>query len=119
MSQQVSPVGWAGVAVGSPAVTTAADRWATQLAEWAIPDAILAQAPESPWTFSPALFTAPADFGPDTPSRRRGREALPEGGTVLDVGCGGGAAGLALVPRAACVVGFDLGDDLLAAFSAR
>jgi SAM-dependent methyltransferase len=100
-------------------VTTAAERWATQLAEWAIPDEILGQAPESPWTFSPALFTAPADFGPDTPSRRRAREALPEGGSVLDVGCGGGAAGLALVPPAARVVGFDLGEDLLAAFSAR
>lgn len=100
-------------------MTTAAQRWADPLAEWAIPEAIMAQAPESPWTFSTALFTAPADFGPDTPSRRRAREALPEGGTVLDVGCGGGSAGLALVPPAARVVGFDLGDDLLAAFTAR
>jgi SAM-dependent methyltransferase len=100
-------------------VRTATERWATQLAEWAIPDEILAQAPESPWTFSPALFTAPTDPGPDTPSRRREREALPDRGTVLDVGCGGGAAGLALVPPAARVVGFDPGADLLAAFTAR
>lgn len=98
---------------------TAAERWAKQLAEWAIPEEILAQAPESPWTFPPALFTAPADPGPDTTSRRRAREAVPDGGTVLDVGCGGGAAGLALVPPAGRVVGFDQGADLLDAFDAR
>lgn len=100
-------------------MTTAAERWARELGEWAIPEAIMAQAPESPWTFSPGLFTAPADPGPDTPSRRRAREALPDGGVVLDVGCGGGAAGLALVPPAGRVVGFDQGADLLAAFSSR
>ncbi len=100
-------------------MTTAAERWATELAAWAIPDEILAVAPESPWTFSPGVFAAPADPGPDTPSRRRAREALPEGGVVLDVGCGGGAAGLALVPPAGRVVGFDQGADLLAAFSSR
>jgi SAM-dependent methyltransferase len=100
-------------------MTTAAERWATELAAWAIPEEIMAQAPESPWTFSPGLFTAPVDFGPDTPSRRRAREALPEGGVVLDVGCGGGAAGLALVPPAGTVFGFDPGADLLAAFSSR
>ncbi|HEX3622504.1 MAG TPA: methyltransferase domain-containing protein [Acidimicrobiales bacterium] len=100
-------------------MTPAAERWASELGEWAIPDEILAVAPESPWTFSPGLFTAPADFGPDTPSRRRAREALSDGGMVLDVGCGGGAAGLALVPPAGRVVGFDQGADLLAAFSSR
>jgi SAM-dependent methyltransferase len=100
-------------------MTTAAERWATELGEWAIPERIMAQAPESPWAFSPGLFTAPADPGPDTPSRRRAREALPEGGVVLDVGCGGGAAGLALVPPAGRVVGFDPGADLLAAFTSR
>ena len=98
---------------------TAAERWADQLGEWAIPERILAGAPESPWTFSPALFAAPADPGPDTPSRRRAREALAEGGTVLDVGCGGGAAGLALAPPAGRVVGFDQSAELLAAFAAR
>jgi len=38
---------------------------------------------------------------------------------VLDVGCGGGAAGLALVPPAGRVVGFDQSADLLDAFSTR
>ena len=101
-------------------MTTAADRWAEQLAAWAIPDHIMAQAPESPWQFEPALFRPPpAEPGPDTVSRRRAREALPEGGAVLDVGCGGGAAGLALVPPAARVTGFDSSAELLELFSAR
>lgn len=43
------------------------------------------------------MFKAPAEHL-DTPSRRRALEALPSGGCVLDVGAGGGAAGLALVP---------------------
>ena len=101
-------------------MTTAAQRWADQLAAWAIPEEIMAQAPESPWEFSPALFKGPPpEPGPETVSQRRAKEALPEGGSVLDVGCGGGAAGLALVPRAARVVGFDQSAELLAIFSDR
>ena len=97
----------------------AAERWASELAAWAIPDHIMAGAPESPWAFTPALFRPPVEPTPDTPSRRRAREALPEGGSVLDVGCGGGAAGLALVPPAVRVTGFDQGEDLLALFGER
>jgi SAM-dependent methyltransferase len=100
-------------------MTGAAEHWATQLAGWAIPERIVAVAPESPWSFSPALFTAPADPEPDTPSRVRARDALPEGGSVLDVGCGGGAAGLALVPPAGRVVGFDRSTELLERFMDR
>ena len=98
---------------------TAAERWASELAAWAIPDHIMAQAPESPWEFSPALFKPPLEPTPDTPSRVRAREVLPEGGSVLDVGCGGGAAGLALVPPAGRVTGFDQSRDLLDLFVAR
>lgn len=97
---------------------TAAERWAAELAAWAIPEEIMAQAPESPWRFSPQIFKPPAAPVVDTPSRLRAREALPEGGTVLDVGCGGGAAGLALVPPAAFVTGFDQSRELLDAFEA-
>ena len=71
-------------------MTDAAERWQAELAGWAIPDEILAQAPESPWGFPPELFAAPPD-PIDTPSRDRALEALPPGGSVLDVGCGGGA----------------------------
>jgi SAM-dependent methyltransferase len=79
----------------------------------------MAQAPESPWEFSPAFFRPPVEPTPDTPSRVRAREALPEGGAVLDVGCGGGAAGLALVPPAGRVTGFDQSQELLDLFAAR
>src|SRR3954449_3780325 len=82
----------------------AADRWREELAGWEIPPEILAQAPESPWGFPPELFAAPPD-PVDTPSRDRALERLPPGGSVIDVGCGGGAGGLALVPPAALVVG--------------
>src|SRR5438270_12567795 len=100
------------------ATPTAAERWASQLAAWAIPEEIMAQAPESPWEFSPAFFRPPVEPTPDTPSRVRAQEALPEGGSVLDVGCGGGAAGLALVPPAGRVTGFDQSQELLDLFAA-
>jgi SAM-dependent methyltransferase len=101
-------------------MTTAGEHWASELAAWAIPDHIMAQATESPWEFSPALFKPPPPGPiPDTPSRIRAREALPDGGSVLDVGCGGGAAGLALVPPAGRVNGFDQSQDLLDLFAGR
>jgi SAM-dependent methyltransferase len=50
-------------------------------------------------------------------SRRRAAEAIPEGGSVLDVGVGGGRASLSLVPPAALVVGVDSDADLLATFA--
>ncbi len=100
-------------------MTTASERWASELAAWAIPDHIMAQAPESPWEFSPKMFRPPTEPGPDTPSRLRAREALPDGGSVLDVGCGGGAAGLALVPPASRVTGFDQSQELLDLFTGR
>ena len=98
---------------------TAAARWAEELAAWAIPPEILDAAPESPWGFPPALFQAPdPEAVPDTPSRRRALEALPEAGTVLDVGSGGGAASLALVPPAARIVAVDESAEMLATLAA-
>ncbi len=96
----------------------AEQRWAQQLAAWAIPEEILAAAPESPWHFPAAIFAAdpPVD---DSPSRRRARQAVPQGGSVLDVGAGGGGAGLPLAPPAARVVAVDQSAELLAAFAAR
>jgi SAM-dependent methyltransferase len=95
---------------------TAADRWRDELAGWAIPDEILAQAPEPPWGFPPELFAAPPD-PVETPSRDRALEALPAGGTVMDVGCGGGAGGLALAPPASRVVGVDESERMLESFA--
>jgi SAM-dependent methyltransferase len=97
-------------------VTDAATRWRDALEGWAIPDEILAKAPESPWGFPPELFAAAAD-PVDTISRARAMEALPAGGGVIDVGCGGGAGGLALAPAAGRVVGVDQSAEMLTAFA--
>jgi len=98
-------------------MTEAATRWRDELGAWAIPDEILAQAPESPWGFPPELFAAPPD-PVETPSRDHALEALPDGGSVLDIGCGGGAGGLALVPTASLVIGLDESAGMLESFAA-
>ncbi len=101
-------------ATASVAAMTAEQRWAEQLAAWAIPDEILAQAPESPWIHPVRMFTVTGDE-PDSPSRRRALEALPDGGSVLDVGSGGGRASLALVPPAGRLVAVDSREEMLRA----
>lgn len=102
-------------------MSTATELWRHQLGQWAIPQEIVDAAPEPPWTFPTDLFAraAEAAVAPDAPrgpSYHRALEALGEGGTVLDVGVGGGAASLPLVPPATHVTGVDQGDELLAAF---
>ena len=96
----------------------AAERWAERLAGWAVPQRVLDQAPADPWTQDPARFAV----GPDdrrTRSASWAREVLPPlGGTVLDVGCGGGRASLALVPPATEVVGVDRRGAMLDEFVA-
>ena len=78
------------------AAREASVRWSHQLEAWVIPEIVLAAAPESPWGFPPSLFVRSADRAladPDfTPSRQRATEMIPPGGSVLDVGAGGGAA---------------------------
>lgn len=95
-------------------------RWREQLAGWAIPAEIQAQAAADPWKLTPNLFPPPdpADERPGTPSFRAAREALGEGGTVLDVGVGGGAASLPLAPPATLITGVDQSDEMLKAFTA-
>lgn len=101
---------------GPAAVLCAADRWAWELAQWKIPDRILAAAPESPYGLPVAMFRA-ENGAFDTPSRRHAADALPAGGTVLDVGCGGGRASLALVPPAGALTGVDASSEMLAEFA--
>lgn len=101
----------------------AAARWADALAAWAIPQQILDAAPQSPWHYTPALFRHAADLALDeaasaTPSRRAALEALPDGGSVLDVGAGGGAASLPLAPPAVCLTAVDQSPAMLEAFAA-
>jgi SAM-dependent methyltransferase len=81
-----------------------------------IPAEIRAAAPRDPHRHEPARFVPPP-VPDDTPSRRAALRLLgPAGGTVLDVGCGGGAAGLALVPHVTHLTGVDHADDMLRAF---
>ncbi|HMC36356.1 MAG TPA: class I SAM-dependent methyltransferase [Actinomycetota bacterium] len=100
---------------------TAAHRWRDALASWAIPDDVLARAPESPWTFPVSLFASRADAAPAarSVSNQRALEGMPDRGTVLDVGCGAGAASLPLVPPARHVIGVDPSREMLDAFEAR
>lgn len=100
---------------------TAAARWADALAAWAIPDDILAAAPESPWGFPAGVFAAAATeslSAPMTFSHQRAFEALPEGGAVLDVGAGAGAMSLPLGPRAGLIVAVDASAAMLDEFRA-
>ena len=95
---------------------SAAERWRDDLAAWAIPPEILAAAPESPWIHPVEMFTV-SDVVPDSVSHQRARSAVPEGGTVLDVGCGGGRAAVALVPPATSVLGVDEQQPMLDRFA--
>jgi SAM-dependent methyltransferase len=94
-------------------VGSAAERWASELARWRIPDAILAKAPEDPWRIPPALFAVEAETTL-SPSHRRALEALPAGGTVLDVGAGGGAMSRPLRERAGRITAVDTSAAMLA-----
>ena len=96
---------------------SAAQHWRESLPTWAIPEEIMQQAPESPWIHPVSKFTPEGNLHVDTPSRLRALEALPHGGSVLDVGCGGGRAAFGLVPPAIHVVGVDHQQAMLDVFA--
>lgn len=103
-------------------VTDAAAGWAEALAAWAIPEQILDAAPQSPWHHSPAMFQRAAEMAlaeeaNTNPSRRVALDALPGGGSVLDVGAGGGAASLPLAPPAALLTAVDQSPAMLEVFA--
>lgn len=110
-----------------PAVTDApttprpADRWRELLQRSAVPREIVDASPEPDATLEPERFRwRPEEDAtqPVRPSRRRALEALPEGGTVLDVGVGGGASSLGLVPKPGLIVGVDPLEGMLESFQA-
>jgi SAM-dependent methyltransferase len=97
----------------------ALQRWRRDIALWGVPEEILAKAPESPWGFPVDLFRVRSERAADAPrtvSTLRAREALAPGGTVLDVGVGGGAASLPLGDLAGLIVGVDTSPEMLATF---
>ena len=96
------------------------DRWRQLLAASAIPKDIIERSPEPGATLEPERFRWKPEEDvkqPVRPSRRRALEALPEEGTVLDVGVGGGASSLGLVPRPGLIIGVDAIPGMLESFS--
>jgi SAM-dependent methyltransferase len=102
-----------------PDPESANSRWSEMLGDWAIPDRLLASAPRSPYFFDPQVFRSAAEESltraDDTPSDAAAREVLSSDGSVLDVGCGAGAASLRLRPARLC--GVDSNSTLLKAFA--
>lgn len=94
----------------------AARRWRGLLEGRALPAEI--RAAGDPYGHDPARFAPPAE-PVDTPSRAAALELLGAGGSVLDVGCGAGAASLALLPAAREITGLDTSAEMLAAFAAE
>ena len=90
--------------------------WRSELADWAIPEHITAAVTESPWVLPRAVFSRRADrlaAAPSGPSFRRAWDALDPRGSVLDVGCGAGAACLPLLPRCTELTVVDCESDML------
>jgi SAM-dependent methyltransferase len=99
----------------------ALERWREQLGGWAIPGEILAAAPESPWGYPVGLFRSRARRAgsrPATPSNLEAARSMPEGGSVLDVGAGAGAASLPLAGLAGRLVAVDESPAMVASFLA-
>ena len=100
-------------------MSAAGERWGTALRDWALPERILAQAPESPYGYPTECFRSRGERSIDrdpSPTTRHALEALPEGGSVLDVGVGGGSTSLPLARKASRISGLDASKDMLDAF---
>lgn len=97
---------------------SAGKYWSEQLAAWAIPSEILAQAPTSPWIHPVELFEVAANvIQPPSLSTELELAALPDGGSVLDIGCGGGRGAIALANRAHLLIGVDHQQGMLNKFA--
>ncbi|MCX6439936.1 MAG: methyltransferase domain-containing protein [Actinobacteria bacterium] len=94
----------------------ASHLWREKLESWAIPLEIIDQAPESPWIHPPALFQVPKIIEM-SPSHDKAFRALPDNGSFLDIGCGGGIAAFAMGKKAGRVIGIDHQRQILEMFS--
>ena len=92
--------------------------WRKKLESWAIPSEIIDQAPENPWIHPTVLFQVPQIIEL-TPSHSRALEALPDNGSILDIGCGGGIAAFAMGKKVGRVIGVDHQSEMLSMFSAN
>ncbi len=101
--------------MSNPQLQPLADQWEADLASWALPQEILDQAPEVPWKHSVAMFTVGAEI-PDCLSHQRAREVLEPGGSVLDIGSGGGRASMAITPPAGTLIAVDHQQEMLDEF---
>lgn len=100
-----------------------AAKWRERLQSWAIPAEILAKAPVDPWRHSPVRFATRTDLAllePDGgPTVIRVMEALPAGGTLLDIGAGTGASSLPLRAAFDDLVAVDASGEMLAELATR
>ena len=108
----------------SPEARQLAEAWRHDLESWAIPPAILEAAPESPFGFPAELFIRRADRAADdgavpTPTTAVAVAALGDGGTVLDVGAGGGATSFPLAASCAGLVAVDGQAEMLESVERR
>jgi precorrin-6B methylase 2 len=97
----------------------AANKWKSQLEDWAIPEEILSAAPESPWGYPTEIFerrTEEVMRRKKSFSARKALEVMPIAGRVMDIGVGTGAASMPLTSKAFLIVGVDLSDERLQQF---
>src|SRR4051794_34688221 len=111
LTRLILPDRAAGVRCRQDRPVRATDRWAQELAAWAIDPGLLAAAPESPYGFPPGLFGAHRGAPVTLDAVRAAAPA-----SVLDVGCGGGAASVPV--GGAELLGVAGSAELLAQFAA-
>jgi SAM-dependent methyltransferase len=97
---------------------TAAEHWRRQLADWAIPDALLAAVEDSPYRWPVELFRrrniSAEETGPSPTVELADRLAGP-GGSVLDIGAGTGRVSIPLARSGHPVTALERSPEMVAA----